>query len=286
MYCKALKKDFADKSELFRELKQNEERIISLKKAQTYKSAEKGQLSIFGAYLKPDLVDKSLGIKQGYVYPVINTTRYMDSHDDVHFDGIWKKTLKEQSGKIFYASGHKLDIDNIIAWPEDVRAFTETVDWAMVGKDYPGQTEALIFEIAEENIKKPSALEAIRQRRKVQGSVSMIYVKITLGLNSDEKDYAVNKAYYDSHLNLIANKEEVESQGYFFGVEEAKIYKEGSLVIAGSNDATEIIYPEEEEEEEKKIIQPEESTEKNIEPEESTQSEIYKYLLENIKKIR
>ena len=42
-------------------------------------------------------------------------------------------------------------------------------------------------------------------------------------------------------INEIANKEVAIEQGYFWGVEELKIHKEGSLVVAGgSNDATSI----------------------------------------------
>ena len=244
--CKALNKSFKTKDELFKELKLNEDKILSLKKAQEYKSAEKGQLSIIGAYLKSDIAEKAgLTTKTGFVYPVINTTRYMDDQDDVHFDGLWKKSLQEQAGKIFYLSEHSKKIDDVIAWPEDVRAFTQLIDWSFVGKEYQGQTEALVFEINESKIKKASALEAIKDRRKVQGSVAMLYVKINMGVDSTDKEYAVNKAYFDSKIDLIANKDQVLEQGFFFGVEEAKINKEGSMVLFGSNDATEIIYSDE-----------------------------------------
>jgi hypothetical protein len=278
IHCKALNKDFSNKEDLFRELKLNENKIISLKKAQKYESAKKGQLSPVGAYMKPDIAIKAgLDVKDGYIYPVINTTRYMDSHEDVHFDGLWKKTLQEQEGKIFYASNHSLDIDNVIAWPEDVKAFTKLIDWSWVGKDFSGQTEALIFEVAEKNIQKPTALEAIKQRRKVQGSVSMIYVKIKMGINSEEKDYAENKAYWDSHIDMIVNKDMAEGLGYFFGVEEARIYKEGSLVLAGSNDATKIIYAD-------KNQPPQGTDEDNTEPPDGTLKAIdYEFLSKNLK---
>ena len=277
IHCKALNKSFKTKEELFRELKANEGKIISLKKAQEYKSAEKGQLSISGAYLKNDIAVKAgLQTKQGFVYPVINTTRYMDGHDDVHFDGLWKKSLQEQQGKIFYLSGHSMKIDDVIAWPEDVKAFTTMLDWSFVGKEYAGQTEALVYEIDESKIKKGSALEAIKERRKVQGSVSMFYVKITMALDSTGKEYKANKEYFDSKIDLIANKDKAIEQGYFFGVEEAKIAKEGSMVLLGSNDATEIIYPDEKD-------QPSDDTDKNIEPDKSTRVD-YKFLLNNLKK--
>ena len=247
IHCQSLGKEFATKDELFKELKANERKIISIKKSQVFKSAEKGQLSINGAFLKDDSVIKSdIGTEKGYVYPVINTTWYLDSHDDVHKSGLWKKTIKENEGKIFYITGHKFDVDNVITWPEDVEVLTKNIPWKSVGKDYEGETEALIFKIKEENIGKESARKAISERRKVQGSVSMMYVKIEMGIDSKEKDYVANKQIFDNNIDLIANKEKAREQGYFFLVSEAKIVKEGSLVLAGSNDATEIIYPKNE----------------------------------------
>jgi hypothetical protein len=273
IHCYSINKDFANKSDLFRELKRNEDKIISFKKSQTYRSAEKGQISMIDVHLKSDVANKAgLVTKQGFIYPVINTTRYMDDQDDVHFDGIWKRSLSALDGKIFYLANHSKKIDDVIAWPEDVRAFTTLVDWSLVGKEYTGQTEALIFEIEESKLKKNSAVDAIRERRKVQGSVSMFYVKISLAIDSLEKDYVINKAYFDSHISLIANKDQVKEQGYFFGVEEAKINKEGSLVLQGANDATEIIYSDE----------PLKSTHKNIDSEKSTQID-YSYLIKNLK---
>lgn len=276
IYCKTLDKSFINKDDLFREIKANEDKIISLKRAEKYLSAEKGQLSISGGYLKIDTALKSgLPVKSGYVYPVINTTRYMDNHADVHFDGIWKKSLSEQGGEIFYLSGHSMKIDDVIAWPEDVKAFTTLLNWSSVGKNYEGQTEALVFEIQESKMKKDSAIHAIKERRKVQGSVAMFYVKIIMGVNSDDKDYAINKAYFDSKINLIANKERALDEGYFFGIEEAKINREGSMVLFGSNDATEIIYNDE---------PPIKGTLNIMKPDGTTSKEInYEYLIKNLK---
>lgn len=260
---------------MFRELKLNEEKILSLKKAKVLKSAEKGQIGLANAYLKPEFAAK-MKLDEGFVYPVINTTKYMDSHDDVHFDGLWNKTLKEQQGKIFYLSNHSMTIDDVVAWPEDVEAFTSMIDWSLVGKDYPGQTEALIYKIPESKIMKPAALDAIKQRRKVQGSVSMMYVKIKLAMNSDDKEHAENKTFWNSHIEEIANREDVEKQGFFFGVSEAKIYKEGSLVLFGSNDATEIIYPKDE---------PLDESTHDTEPSADTLKAIdYEYLIKNLLK--
>jgi hypothetical protein len=155
---------------------------------------------------------------------------------------LWKKTLKEQKGMIYYVDNHSFKVDDVIAWNGDVDAFTKEIDWALVGKDFVGQTQSLIFAIAEDKIVKSSAKKVMEEKRSVENSVRMQYVKITLGINSQEKELRANKEYYDTRISQIANKATVEEQGYFWGVEEAKIHKEGSMVLAGSNDATSIIY--------------------------------------------
>lgn len=235
-------KTFTTKEDLFSELKKNEDRLISLKTSEVYKSHEKGQFSFLN-FDKHEDVDKGLyGAKANHIYPIISTTNYMDSHKDVHFNGSMTKTAKEQNGKVVYALDHELKFDSIIAWQKDVNMFVRQIDWSLVGKDYIGKTEALIFEIAKDKITRKDVLTAIENKvSEFQNSIRMVYVKMILGMNSKDKEHANNKAYYDSRINQIANKEVAEDEGYFWGVEELKIYKEGSLVVAGgSNDATSI----------------------------------------------
>lgn len=232
-------KVFATKDELFAELRANADNIIALKKADVQKSYEKGCVS--STFLVPKectALKTGPQMKEGFVYPVINTTKYMDSHRDVHFDSIWNKSVKEQQGKVFYVADHLTYIDNVIAWPEDVKMMVKSVPWSFVGKSYSGNTEALIYEIAKNKIVNAKAKEIIETKRPVQNSVRMMYVTIKLGMNSDNEDDKKYKDYYDSRIKEIANKEDVEELGYFWGVEEAKIITEGSMVIRGSNDAT------------------------------------------------
>jgi hypothetical protein len=63
----------------------------------------------------------------------------------------------------------------------------------------------------------------------------MYYVKIDLAIdNQDDKEaYAL----YRKYLPQIGNSEDVEKQGYFFAVQEAKL-KETSAVLMGSNPLT------------------------------------------------
>lgn len=251
-------REFADYGELFAELRKNADAIIALKKAESYESFKKHGLNT-SFLIKQSASVSKIGphMKDGYIYPVINTTNYMDSHRDVHFDGLWNKSAREQNGKLFYVADHSTSIESIIAWPEDVNVMVKSVPWSFVGKSYSGNTEALIYEISKTKIVHDKARKIIEEKRPVQNSVRMMYVKIQLGMNSDAEEDLKYKEYYDSKINHIVNREEVEELGYFWGVEEAKIVIEGSMVIRGSNDATPI-------------------RQKNIEPSKDTQSRAVK----------
>lgn len=243
IYIQELNKTFTNKEELFKALKDNEQKIISLKKATVYKSAEKGQFAS-GSLNASEIKSDFDWMKKGYFYPIVNTTNYYDSHGDVHFPALWNKTIKEQSGRIHYVLDHELKVGSVIAWPDNVGLMLKPIEWSAVGKDYPGTTEALILEVAESDIVNQDAKSVYSAKRSVQGSVRMSYVTIKLGINSDAKEYVENKAYYNSRINEIANRQDVEDAGYFFGIEEAKLIKETSMVLFGSNDATSIVYPD------------------------------------------
>lgn len=239
-------REFSCKEEMYLALAKNAEAIISLKKSQVYKAHEKGQaVNIFDR--APDLAFKaSFSTSEKNIYPVISTTNYRDSHKDVHFNGCFGKTCTEQQGKVMYALDHKMEWDSVISWPKDTGMFISALDWGLVGKNYAGQTEGLVFDINKAKIVRRDVLQSIEEKRaEFENSIRMVYYKIKFGANSQEKSLAAEKAYYDSKIDMIANKADVEEDGYFWGVEELGIYREGSLVVAGgSNDATRIILGE------------------------------------------
>lgn len=237
-------KEFADKEAMFLALKANEGKLIELKRSQVFKSCEKGGISFLNLDTSKlsDTAKATFDVKSDHIYPVISSTRFMDSHKDVHFDGCFAKTVNEQQGKVHYALDHKLQFDSIISWPKDVSMSVETIDWALVGKSYQGQTEALVFDIDKSAVR-ADVLNAIENKAAdFENSIRMGYDKIKLGINSTSKELKENKDYYDKRINEIANRDQAEKDGYFWGVEELRIHKEGSLVVAGgSNSATGII---------------------------------------------
>lgn len=244
IHIKELDQTFTTKEELFRALKMNESKILSLKRASIYESEKKGQIAPL-ELLKTEDAEKAEFTKSGYVYPVVNTTNFYDSHQDVHFPGIWNKSAREQNGRIHYVFDHDLKVSSVIAWPSDVNILVKSIPWSYLGYNYPGNTEALIYEIEEAKIENQAALDVFKKRKPVQNSIRMQYETIRLGINSNEKEYAENNQYYHSRIGEIVNRDAVEEYGFFFGVETAKIIKEGSMVLFGSNSATPIIYHQE-----------------------------------------
>lgn len=241
IFCTELNKHFDSQEAMFKELIKHESQIIQVKKA-AIKEAD----SVSILFLKDVESEKALSfVKEGYVYPVINTTNFMDSHGDVHFPNIWNKTLKEKANKIFYVMEHKLSIDNVIAFPQDVRAFVKTVSWAELGLTYDGETQALIFEIPKDKIKLEKVKELFDEKIAFENSVRMRYISMSLAMKSEDPDFAKQNQVWKDRINLIVNKEVAEQRGYFWAVDEASIEKEGSLVLFGSNSATPVIYQKE-----------------------------------------
>lgn len=238
IFCKELNKEFDTQEQMFLELVKSESKIIELKKA-----AIKDSDSVNSLFIAKNDVQKGLDfVKEGFVYPVINTTNFMDSHGDVHFPDLWNKTLKEKTKKIFYALEHQLKLENIIAFPNDVRAFVKNIEWKDLGFKFDGETQALIFEIPKDKIKIPKIKELLEEKTAFENSVRMRYITMNLAIKSDSPDLAKQRKVWDDRISLIANKDYAESEGYFWAVDEASIEKEGSLCLFGSNEATPILY--------------------------------------------
>jgi len=239
--CKELNHDFDTQLDMFKALHANKEKIIGLKQS-TVKNSE-GFTSNFG--VDKDIIKSIDGLEKGFIYPVINTTKYLDSHLDLHLDGIWKKSVGEQQGKVYYALNHDLSIGKIISYPADVEMFTKMVAWKDLGRTYDGETQALIFKTNLSDYSNADARNVIEKELPSQNSVRMQYVALTLAMNSDERKFVEERDTWEKHYAVIANKGVAEESKYFWAVSEAKIYKESSLVLEGSNDATPIIYVKE-----------------------------------------
>ena len=242
IYCKELNKEFESKSDLFKALVENESFIIDAKKSQVYKSFEKGlQVVSDQKTIEKAFNDSEKGIKfdSDYYYFVVNSANYLDSHNDMHVDGNWNKSVKDQNGKVYLVWHHDFSkTENIIAFPEDIEMMTSKVAWSLLGKYYEGETYSLIYKVKKDKIVNENISKWLKEGRKLQLSVRMQYIKLETAFNSDDSDYAKQTENYQKYYPLIANKDEFKQIEYFFIVKEAKNVMESSLLPFGSNSAT------------------------------------------------
>lgn len=225
--------------ELFNYLVKNEALIFNAKKSVT-KEAD-------GFFTAPLLVDDKGNLvnkadaepmpgQDGKlkVVPVINTTNWLDSHGDVHIPGLWKKSISDNKRTGFYLlKSHGRDFEDIIA--EECPALTKSLSWKELGLDYTGTTEALLFNAILDPDRNEYMYEQYQKKRVKNHSVGMQYVKLLTCIDDD--DYPVQKENWDKYIEMVANREEAEADGFFWAVLEAKIM-EGSAVVFGSNSAT------------------------------------------------
>lgn len=234
-----LSREYTTKEEMFNDVFKNRDKIISFKKSIVYKSIDKGQVAEFN---NAQTTVKGIDTKDGYIYPVINTTNFLDSHLDNHQKSIWNKSAKEQLGKIRYSLDHSTKVADVIAYPNDVEIKLIDTTFEDLGTEYKGETRALVFAIKEAVIDNEVALKVINKRLPVQNSVSMQYVDITLAMDSTAKEHKKEKKEWDDNINNVANKDFANEQGVMWLVKEAKIINESSMVTQGSNSATPIVY--------------------------------------------
>lgn len=230
---------FETRKELFDWLRTNKEDLIYQKKAE-FKQADSFSAPTILARPLPTSAEKSeqapTEVTEVKVRSIINTTYIRDSHKDVHIDGLWNKTLKENRN-IKHIQEHRMTFDSIIADKGDLKAFTKRYKWRELGYDVDGETEALVFDSLVKQSRNAMMFKEYRDKNVDNHSVGMYYVKIKFAMDSDEEEDKELKAEYDKHIDLIANKEEVEKDGYFWAVYEAKAI-EGSAVPLGSNPIT------------------------------------------------
>ena len=245
IYCKELKQEFETKDDLFKALAENENLIVDAKKAQIYKSIDKGlqivtdQKGIEKALTSEE--NKGLKFDDNYYYFVVNSSNILDSHNDMHVDGNWKKTVKEQQGKVYLVFDHTLKRSEIIAMQKDIEMLTAKIPFSLLGKNYDGESYCLIYKVAKDKIVNKEAKQWLEDGHKLEASVRMQYVNIETAFNTNDKEYAKQKENYDMYYPMIANKSDFEEIEYFWIVKEAKNVYESSLVLFGSNGATGLI---------------------------------------------
>jgi hypothetical protein len=231
-------REFETQQDLFKALKENKKQLISLKK-----SIEKRADAI--SYTSNNVVSTEVEKSEDnnvqepnkiQVKVVINTTNFIDSHNDLHVNGIWNKSVSDNANKGFlHLQEHDRDFDKVIS--DNAKGYIESITWKSLGFSYNGKTEALIFDSTIEKERNEFMFKQYSKGWVKNHSVGMRYVKIDLAINSESEYDKEEKEIWDKYYSVVANKEVADERGFFWVVSEAKII-EGSAVVMGSNSAT------------------------------------------------
>lgn len=256
---------FAVKKDLFAFLKRNQVALIQQRKTIAKESDGFSFNGLIwdksGNTLKAGTpVASSVGVLN--VKAAMNTTNWLDSHMDVHFPGLWDKTLKE-STMLMHLQEHRMEFGSIIADGKDLKAYVKDYTWRDLGFNYAGVTQVLVFDSTVRQSRNNYMYDQYAQGYVKNHSVFMIYVKVVMAINEpDSTDYGAEYEAWQKYLPQIANQDFANEMGFFFAIFEAKLI-EGSAVPRGSNITTPTI-----------SMEPAKSTPKN-EPPKGTPS-IYK----------
>ena len=229
-------REFNSQEELFKALKENKQSLVALKKS-TEKRAD--SISYVNSETSNLIANKeengtNTEIDKLQVKVVINTTNFIDSHNDLHINGIWNRSVSNQK-EFLHLQEHERDFDKVIS--DNAKGYVESVSWKSLGLPYNGKTEALIFDSVIEKKRNEFMFKQYANGWVKNHSVGMRYVKIDLAINSESEWDKDEKELWDKYYPVVANKEVADERGYFWVVSEAKII-EGSAVVMGSNSAT------------------------------------------------
>lgn len=220
-------------------LVKNKTELISSKKSNLKEADGYGVIHLVSSSKANEESNKSESSEEEDVLTVkaiINTTNIMDSHDDVHGKGIWKKTLQENK-RIKHLQEHKKGFQYTISDGEDLKTYVQEYQWKELGFNEEGTTEALVFESKVRKSRNPFMYEQYKNGWVDNHSVGMRYVKIEFCLDPEKYEDKEANASWESYKNEVVNIEDAKKQGYFFYVSEAKAL-EGSAVPDGSNSIT------------------------------------------------
>jgi len=221
--------------ELFKWLVANKAELIDAKKAAT-KHADAtsfNPLSLSpevskGKYLYED--DEDGGSLKRTI--VANTYNYLDSHGDVHLEGIFTNSIEQRKNR---PAPHLYDHNfSVLSKVGKSLNYTERkISWRELGLGKTGMTTALVLESEIKRGMNERVFDAYLNGEIDQHSVAMRYINVSLAVN-DEEEYPNEYKVWQEVIGKVGNRQEAEKKGYFWAVREAALL-ETSAVLEGSN---------------------------------------------------
>lgn len=232
-------KTFATKKEEIAYLHTHQKEIIAMKKTAVkftdgsiylIHGAGSSQINAFKALHTSVKNDTDTTIERTIIG---NTYNWMDSHDDVHLDKTFSKSIDERGDKIFHLHDHEQKVTAKVGTP--ISVYEETVKWRDLGVSKAGTTTALMMDSKIKSALNKTVFDQYLNSEIDQHSVGMYYVQLAFATN--DPDYKEAYAEWQAHIDKLGNKEKAEEKGYFWAVKEAKLI-EISAVLQGSNELT------------------------------------------------
>lgn len=254
------------KSQIFEYLCDNYKEIINIKKSALKQSDDAYTSSQIITNITKGLAtahkdDPTSGVIKRTI--VGNTYYWRDSHDDVHVDGIFTKSIKDKSpNKIYHYHDHAGMLTAKVGTFSNV--YEKRAMWKDLGVNVFGYTTALMADSDIKSVFNKSIYEQYLNNEIDQHSVGMNYITMSLAINSDEPAYKEHKKEWDMYYPLLGNKNDAIEYGFFWAQKEARLI-EISAVGEGSNRITPTI----------QNIEPSDDTQK-WEPTNVTQQEVKK----------
>ncbi len=181
-------KTFESKKEMLDFVKANKDTLIAQKKLEIKHGADVPNIQVSVSKAEKAEVEKN----EMTVKAIINTTNVIDSHGDLHVDGIWNKSVKENK-RIFFLQEHKNDFDHIISHPQDVKAYVEETSFKDLGYALDGSTQALVFEAKVKKSVNERMFSLYKDGYVSNHSVGMRYIKVLLAVDTEDPDYTQEK---------------------------------------------------------------------------------------------
>jgi hypothetical protein len=218
--------------ELFKYLVENKSDLIELKKSAT-KFSESVSMPVVLKEVGKSATTIDLKATEIEKTIIGNTYGWLDTHDDVHIEGIFTKSIAENQTRILHLHDHIQQLTAKVGKP--LKIYEDQIKWKDLGVDKTGSTTALFMDSKIMKSYNEIIFEGYLNKEIDQHSVGMQYTKLFMCINDDE--YKEEYANWNKYIGFVGNADKAEDQGYFFAVTEAKV-KEISCVIAGSNELT------------------------------------------------
>jgi hypothetical protein len=227
-----------NKAERIAYLKQNKSEILELKKSVIKHSDSFSTSPLSTAEdvtIKALVTNHKTDVENGVIKRTIvgNTYNWLDSHSDVHINGLFAKSISERKDKVRHYHDHLHQLTAKVGTPTDV--YEKNVQWKDLGVNKFGYTQALLIDTDIKKSYNNVIFDMYKSNEIDQHSVGMMYVKVALAL--DDQNEKEEFAVWQKHINDIGNRTKAEEDGYFFAVYEAKLI-EVSAVVDGSNELT------------------------------------------------